>query len=100
MFGGVPIVLTVPTGPRNQGTVLFTRGQNLMMCIIKAIHPDIAVCRKQVTVKNPPLPWAATTKGAASEKYYFRKGDIYLRKKRGGRRIVWRRDVISQVQYQ
>ena len=80
------IVLTVPTGPRNQDSSFYHRA-NLADVYNKAIIPDL-----QFAVANLPLKSATAvgraTKGAAET--LLSKVDMYL-KNWAGMRIVWHR---------
>ena len=94
MFGGVPIVLTVPTGPRNQDSAFYTRA-TLTDVYNKAIIPDL-----QFAIANLPLKSATAvghaTKGAAET--LLSKVDIYLRNWVEADSLA--QDVISSGQYQ
>ncbi len=94
MFGGVPIVLTVPTGPRNQDSSFYYRA-NLVDVYNKAIIPDL-----QFAVANLPLKSATAvgraTKGAAET--LLSKVDMYLRNWQECDSLA--QDVINSGQYQ
>jgi hypothetical protein len=94
MFGGVPIVLTVPTGPRNQDSTFYTRA-SLTDVYNKAIIPDL-----QFAIANLPLKSATAvgraTKGAAET--LLSKVDIYLHNWTQADSLA--QDVIGSGQYQ
>ena len=94
MFGGVPIVLTVPTGPRNQDSAFYTRA-TLTDVYNQAIIPDL-----QFAIANLPLKSATAvgraTKGAAET--LLSKVDIYLKNWVEADSLA--QDVISSGQYQ
>ena len=94
MFGGVPIVLSVPTGPRNQDSTFYTRA-NLTDVYNLAIIPDL-----QFAIANLPLK-SATAVGRASKgaaETLLSKVDIYLKNWVEADSLA--QDVISSGQYQ
>ena len=94
MFGGVPLVLTVPTGPKNQDSSFYTRA-TVSDIYNKAIIPDL-----QFAALNLPLKSATdvgrATKGAAET--LLAKVDIYLKNWKTADSLT--QDVISSGQYQ
>jgi starch-binding outer membrane protein, SusD/RagB family len=94
MFGGVPIVLTVPTGPLNQDSSFYYRS-SLSDVYNKAIIPDL-----QFAVANLPLKSATAvgraTKGAAET--LLAKVDMYLKNWAGADSLT--NAVIASGQYQ
>jgi hypothetical protein len=94
MFGGVPLVLSVPTGPQNQDSSFYIRA--LASDIYnKAILPDL-----QYAVANLPLKSATdigrATKGAAET--LLAKVDLYLKNWQEADSLA--QDVIGSGQYQ
>jgi starch-binding outer membrane protein, SusD/RagB family len=75
MFGGVPLVLTVPTGPQNQDSSFYYRA-SASDVYYKAIIPDL-----EFAMSNLPLKSATdigrATKGAAET--LLAKVDMYLK---------------------
>ncbi|HEY4061940.1 MAG TPA: RagB/SusD family nutrient uptake outer membrane protein [Puia sp.] len=94
MFGGVPLVLTPPTGPQNQDSS-FSRRTTAADVYNKAILPDL-----QYAVANLPLKSATdvgrATKGAAET--LLAKVDIYLKNWKQADSLA--QDVINSGQYQ
>jgi hypothetical protein len=94
MFGGVPLVLTVPTGPQNQDSAFYYRA-TVQDVYNKAILPDLAFA-----VANLPLKSATdvgrATKGAAET--LLAKVDMYLKNWQQCDSLVT--DVIGSGQYQ
>ncbi|HXB30689.1 MAG TPA: RagB/SusD family nutrient uptake outer membrane protein [Puia sp.] len=94
MFGGVPLVLTVPTGPRNQDSSFYFRA-SLSDVYNKGIIPDL-----QFAVANLPLKSATAvgraTKGAAET--LLSKVDMYLKNWTVADSLA--QDVINSGQYQ
>jgi starch-binding outer membrane protein, SusD/RagB family len=94
MFGGVPLVLSVPTGPQNQDSVFFYRA-TVNDVYNKAIVPDL-----QFAIAHLPLKSATdvgrATKGAAET--LLAKVDLYLKNWQGADSLS--QDVISSGQYQ
>ena len=92
MFGGVPLVLTVPTGPKNQDSSFYTRA-TVSDIYNKAIIPDL-----QFAALNLPLKSATdvgrATKGAAET--LLAKVDIYLKNWKTADSLT--QDVISSGQ--
>jgi hypothetical protein len=94
MFGGVPLVLTVPTGPQNQDSSFYNRA--LAGDIYdKAIIPDLTFA-----IANLPLKGATdvgrATKGAAET--LLAKVDMYLKNWKSVDSLT--QDVISSGAYQ
>jgi len=94
MFGGVPLVLTVPSGPKNQDSSFYYR-TTAANVYAKAIIPDL-----QYAVANLPLKSATdvgrATKGAAET--LLAKVDLYLKNWQEADSLTT--DVISSTQYQ
>lgn len=94
MFGGVPLVLTVPTGPQNQDSLFYTR-TSAANIYDGAILPDL-----RFAVANLPLKSATTvgraTKGAAET--LLAKVDMYLKNWQEADSLT--SDVIASGQYQ
>jgi hypothetical protein len=94
MFGGVPLVLTVPTGPQHQDSSFYSRSSATDI-YNKAIIPDL-----QFAVANLPLKSATdvgrATKGAAET--LLAKVDIYLKNWQEADSLT--ADVINSGQYQ
>jgi hypothetical protein len=94
MFGGVPLVLTVPTGPQNQDSSFYRRA-TASDVYNKAIIPDL-----RYAVANLPLKSATdvgrATKGAAET--LLAKVDIYLKNWQEADSLT--QDVINSGQYQ
>ncbi len=94
MFGGVPLVLTVPTGPRNQDSSFYYRASAADV-YNKGIIPDL-----QFAVANLPLKSATdvgrATKGAAET--LLAKVDVYLKNWQESDSLT--QDVIASGQYQ
>jgi hypothetical protein len=94
MFGGVPLVLTVPTGPKNQDSSFYTRA-TVTDIYNKAIMPDL-----QFAALNLPLKSATdvgrATKGSAET--LLAKVDLYLKNWKTADSLT--QDVISSGQYQ
>ncbi len=94
MFGGVPLVLTVPTGPRNQDSSFYYRA-TVTDVYNKAIIPDL-----KFAIANLPLKSATdvgrATKGAAET--LLAKVDMYLKNWAACDSLA--ADVISSGQYQ
>jgi starch-binding outer membrane protein, SusD/RagB family len=94
MFGGVPLVLTVPTGPQHQDSSFYYRA-TVNNVYNKAIIPDL-----QFAVANLPLKSATdlgrATKGAAET--LLAKVDLYLKNWQEADSLT--QDVINSGQYQ
>jgi starch-binding outer membrane protein, SusD/RagB family len=94
MFGGVPLVLSVPSGPQNQDNSFFVRAKSADV-YNKAIIPDL-----QFAVANLPLKTATdvgrATKGAAEA--LLAKVDIYLKNWQQADSLTT--DIINSGQYQ
>jgi hypothetical protein len=94
MFGGVPLVLSVPSGPQNQDSSFYHRATAADV-YNKAIIPDL-----QFAVANLPLKSATdvgrATKGAAET--LLAKVDIYLKNWIQADSLT--QDVITSGQYQ
>jgi hypothetical protein len=94
MFGGVPLVLTVPNGPQNQDSSFYVRA-TASDVYNKGILPDL-----QFAVSNLPLKAATdvgrATKGAAET--LLAKVDLYLKNWKGADSLT--QDVINSGQYQ
>jgi hypothetical protein len=94
MFGGVPLVLTVPSGPEHQDSSFYTRA-SVSDVYNKAIIPDL-----QFAVANLPLKGTTdvgrATKGAAET--LLAKVDMYLKNWPECDSLVT--DVINSGQYQ
>ncbi|MEP6950184.1 MAG: RagB/SusD family nutrient uptake outer membrane protein [Ginsengibacter sp.] len=94
MFGGVPLVLTVPTSPKNQDSSFYHRA-TASDVYNKAILPDL-----QFAIANLPLKSATdvgrATKGAAET--LLAKVDIYLKNWQQADSLT--QDVITSGQYQ
>jgi len=93
MFGGVPLVLSVPTGPQNQDSLFYTRASATDV-YNKAIIPDL-----QFAISNLPLKSATdigrATKGAAET--LLAKVDMYLKNWHQADSLTT--DVINSNQY-
>ena len=94
MFGGIPLVLTVPTGPKNQDSSFYRRA-SASDIYNKAIIPDL-----QFAIANLPLKGATSvgraTKGAAET--LLAKVDMYLKNWTQADSLTT--DVINSGQYQ
>jgi starch-binding outer membrane protein, SusD/RagB family len=94
MFGGVPLVLTVPTGPTNQDSAFYVRATDSAV-YNQAILPDL-----RFAVANLPLKSATdvgrATKGAAET--LLAKVDMYLKNWQEADSLTT--DVIGSGQYQ
>jgi len=94
MFGGVPLVLTVPTGPTNQDSTFYVRATDSVI-YNQAILPDL-----RFAVANLPLKSATdvgrATKGAAET--LLAKVDMYLKNWQEADSLT--ADVIGSGQYQ
>jgi len=94
MFGGVPLVLKVPTGPQDPDTSFYRRS-SASDIYNKAIIPDL-----QFAIANLPLKSATdagrATKGAAET--LLAKVDMYLKNWQEADSLT--QDVISSGQYQ
>jgi starch-binding outer membrane protein, SusD/RagB family len=94
MFGGVPLVLTVPSGPQNQDSTFYTRATDSAI-YNQAILPDL-----RFAVANLPLkaaqPVGRATKGAAET--LLAKVDMYLKNWQECDSLT--NDVINSGQYQ
>jgi hypothetical protein len=94
MFGGVPLVLTVPTGPQKQDSAFYFRA-TVNDVYNKAIIPDL-----QFAVAHLPLKSATdvgrATQGAAET--LLAKVDLYLKNWEAADSLS--QDVISSGQYQ
>ena len=93
MFGGVPLVLSVPTGPQNQDSLFYIRA-SASDVYNKAIIPDL-----QFAIANLPLKSATdvgrATKGAAET--LLAKVDMYLKNWQQSDSLAT--DVINSGQY-
>jgi hypothetical protein len=96
MFGGVPLVLKVPTGPQNQDSSFYRRA-SVSDVYNKAIIPDL-----QFAIANLPLKSATdvgrATKGAAET--LLAKVDMYLSTPNWKQADSLTQDVINSGQYQ
>ncbi len=94
MFGGVPLVLTFPTGPKNQDSSFYNRA-TASDVYNKAIIPDL-----EFAIANLPLKSGTdigrATKGAAET--LLAKVDIYLKNWQQADSLT--QDVINSAQYQ
>lgn len=94
MFGGVPLVLTVPTGPQNQDSLFYVRA-SASAVYNQGIIPDL-----QFAIANLPLKSGTSvgkaTKGAAET--LLAKVDMYLKNWQQADSLV--SDVIASGQYQ
>jgi len=94
MFGGVPLVLTVPTGPQNQDSVFYVRATD------SAIYNQVIIPDLRFAVANLPLksaqPVGRATKGAAET--LLAKVDMYLKNWQECDSLT--ADVINSGQYQ
>lgn len=94
MFGGVPLVLSVPSGPQNQDSLFYTRVSSDDV-YNDAILPDL-----HFAVANLPLKTATSvgraTKGAAET--LLAKVDLYLKNWQEADSLT--SDVIASGQYQ
>jgi hypothetical protein len=94
MFGGVPLVLTVPTGPTNQDSSFYVRATDSAV-YNQAIIPDL-----RYAVANLPLKSATSvgraTKGAAET--LLAKVDMYIKNWKEADSLT--QDVINSGQYQ
>lgn len=94
MFGGVPMVLTVPTGPTNQDSSFYVRATD------SAIYDQVIIPDLRFAVANLPLRSAQTvgraTKGAAET--LLAKVDMYLKNWLECDSLT--NDVINSGQYQ
>ena len=94
MFGGVPLVLTVPTGPQNQDSLFYVRA-TASAVYNQGIIPDL-----QFAIANLPLKSATAvgkaTKGAAET--LLAKVDMYLKNWQQADSLT--ADVIASGQYQ
>ncbi len=93
MFGGVPIVLTVPTGPLNQDSSFYYRSS------ANNVYSQVIIPDLQFAVANLPLKSATTTgsatKGAAET--LLAKVDMYLKDWQDAYNLTT--DVINSGQY-
>jgi starch-binding outer membrane protein, SusD/RagB family len=94
MFGGVPLVLTVPTGPTNQDSAFYVRA-TASTVYNQGIIPDL-----RFAIANLPLKSATSvgkaTKGAAET--LLAKVDMYLKNWQEADSLTT--DVINSGQYQ
>jgi hypothetical protein len=94
MFGGVPMVLTVPTGPQNQDSSFYVRATD------SAIYNNVILPDLRFAVANLPLKSATdvgrATKGAAET--LLAKVDMYLKSWAEADSLT--NDVINSGQYQ
>jgi starch-binding outer membrane protein, SusD/RagB family len=94
MFGGVPLVLTVPTGPQNQDSSFYFRA-TASDIYNKAIIPDLLFAAANLPLKSATDVGRAT-KGAAET--LLAKVDLYLKNWKQADSLT--QDVISSGQYQ
>ena len=94
MFGGVPLVLTVPTGPLHQDSSFYKRA-SASDVYNKAIIPDLQFAIANLPLKSNTAVGRAT-KGAAET--LLAKVDIYLKNWQGADSLT--QDVINSGQYQ
>lgn len=94
MFGGVPLVLSVPTGPQNQDSTFYTRA-SVADVYNKAILPDLQYAAANLPVKGSTDVGRAT-KGAAET--LLAKVDMYLKNWQEADSLA--QDVINSGQYQ
>lgn len=93
MFGGVPLVLQIPTGPTNQDSVFYTRASDSDV-YNKGIIPDL-----RFAIANLPLKSATdigrATKGAAET--LLAKVDMYIKNWKQADSLA--QDVMTSGQY-
>jgi hypothetical protein len=94
MFGGVPLVLIVPTGPQNQDSVFYTRATDSAV-YNQAILPDLRFAIANLPLKSAQ-PVGRATKGAAET--LLAKVDMYLKNWQECDSLT--NDVINSGQYQ
>ncbi len=94
MFGGVPLVLTVPTGPQNQDSSFYYRATAAQI-YNSAILPDLLFAIQNLPIKSATDVGRAT-KGAAET--LLAKVDMYLKNWQESDSLVT--DVINSGQYQ
>jgi hypothetical protein len=94
MFGGVPLVLKVPTGPQNQDSTFYVRATD------SAIYNQVIIPDLRFAIANLPLksaqPVGRATKGAAET--LLAKVDMYLKNWLECDSLT--NDVINSGQYQ
>lgn len=94
MFGGVPLVLTVPSGPENQDSSFYVRATAADI-YNKAIIPDLTFAMQNLPLKSATTTGHAT-KGAAET--LLAKVDMYLKNWQQCDSLT--NDVINSGQYQ
>ncbi len=94
MFGGVPLVLTVPTGPLNQDSSFYVRASDSVI-YNSAILPDLRFAVANLPLKSETDVGRAT-KGAAET--LLAKVDMYLKNWAEADSLT--NDVINSGQYQ
>jgi starch-binding outer membrane protein, SusD/RagB family len=94
MFGGVPLVLTVPTGPQNQDSSFYVRA-TASDIYNKAILPDLQFAITHLPIKSSTDVGRAS-KGAAET--LLAKVDLYLKNWTQADSLA--QDVINSGQYQ
>lgn len=94
MFGGVPLVLKVPTGPTNQDSSFFVRATDSDV-YHKGIIPDLTFAMENLPLKSATTSGHAT-KGAAES--LLAKVDMYI--KNWAQCDSLTNDVITSGQYQ
>jgi hypothetical protein len=96
MFGGVPLVLTVPTGPQNQDSSFYHRA-SVSDVYNKGIIPDLQFAAANLPIKSATDVGRAT-KGAAET--LLAKVDMYLTTPNWKQADSLTQDVIASGQYQ
>jgi len=94
MFGGVPMVLTVPTGPTNQDSSFYVRSTDSVI-YNQVILPDLRFAVANLPLKSAQ-PVGRATKGAAET--LLAKVDVYLKNWLECDSLT--NDVINSGQYQ
>jgi hypothetical protein len=94
MFGGVPIVLSVPNGPRETDSSFYSRSSATDV-YNKAIIPDLQYAIKNLPIKSLQSDKGRATKGAAET--LLAKVDIYLKNWQEAYNLTL--DVINSGQY-
>jgi starch-binding outer membrane protein, SusD/RagB family len=94
MFGGVPLVLSVPNGPKDQDSLFFTRASDSVV-YNTAIIPDL-----QFAVNNLPLKGQVQTGRATKGAAETLLAKVYMYLKNWQLAFNLTNDVISSGQYQ
>ncbi len=94
MFGGVPIVLTVPTGPRETDSSFYVRATDSAV-YNKAIIPDLQYAVNNLPLKSKQTDLGRATKGAAETLL----AKVYLYLKNWPQAYNLTLDVINSGQY-